>query len=166
MKIVVTSLSLALILLTASTAHGEENKAMQVSAGKTVKIIYTLTVDGKVVDSTEGSDPLQYVHGQKQIIPGLEKQLEGLKVGDEREATIKPEEAYGVVNPNAYAEVPKDKLPKGDLKVGMQLRTMDQNGQPVFATISEVKKDSVMMDFNHPLAGKELHFKVKVVGVA
>ena len=166
MKIVLASLSLVFAMMMASTVYGEEAKALQITSGKTVKINYTLTVDGKVVDSSEGAEPLKYVHGQRQLIPGLERALEGMKVGDEKESTIKPADAYGEINPKAVAEIPKDKLPEGDLKVGMQLHTMDKDGQPVFATISKVKKNSVLMDFNHPLAGKDLHFKVKVVEIS
>jgi len=166
MKIVLASLSLAFVLTAASTVYGEDAKVIQITDGKAVKLNYTLSVDGKVVDSSDGAEPLQYVHGQKQLIPGLERQLEGMKVGDEKEADIKPEDAYGDINPKAYAEIPREKLPPGDLKVGMQLHTTGQDGQPVFATISKVKKDSVVMDFNHPLAGKKLHFKVKIVSIA
>ena len=158
-------LVLALVLMMSSTVYGEGAGQTQITKGKKVRFNYTLTVDGKVVDSSEGHDPLQYIQGQHQIIPGLEKQLEGLKVGDEKEATIKPEEGYGPVDPKAYAEVPKNRLPQGDLKVGMQLHTVGKDGQPIYATISEVKEESVMMNFNHPLAGKELHFKVKVVEI-
>ncbi len=165
MKNVLSGLFLGMALLVTSSIYAEEAKVAQVAAGKTVKFDYTLTVDGKTVDSSEGAEPLQYVHGQSQIIPGLEKQMEGLKAGDEKEVDVKSDEAYGPVNPNAFVEVPKDKLPEGELKPGLQLHSMDKSGQPIVATISEVKKDSVVMNLNHPLAGKDLHFKIKVVEV-
>lgn len=164
MKNVFAGFILSMALVVTTSVFAED--APQIADGKTVKFDYTLTVEGKVVDSSEGREPLQYVQGQSQIIPGLEKQMAGLKAGDEKEVDVKAAEAYGELNPKAYAEVPRDKLPKGDLKVGMQLHSTGQDGQPVFATISEVKKNAVVMNFNHPLAGKDLHFKVKVVEIS
>ncbi len=128
---------------------------------------YTLTSDGTVVDSTNGRGPFHYVQGAGQIIPGLERQLVGLHVGDSKEVTVKPEDGYGVVDPAAVIEVPKTQLPKDVAPtVGMVLRGVNPNGKNFQARISEVKKDSVVLNLNHPLAGKTLTFKVKITDIA
>ncbi len=134
--------------------------------GSQVAFDYTLTVDGKVVDTSKGKSPLQYVQGDGKLIPGLTKQLEGLKAGDEKTVEVKPEEGYGSPNPAAFKEVPLSALPAGAKPaVGMILQGTDKNGRTFPARISEVRKDSVIMDFNHPMAGKTLLFNVKIVSV-
>ena len=140
--------------------------AATVQNGATVQMDYTLTVDGKEMDSSKGRQPLSYVHGSGQIIPGLERELTGLHVGDEKAVTVKPEDGYGVVDPKATVDLPKTQLPP-DLKpeVGQVLNGTDQSGRPVRAIILEVGKDTVKLDLNHPLAGKTLNFKVKVVDI-
>jgi FKBP-type peptidyl-prolyl cis-trans isomerase 2 len=137
-----------------------------IAAGKKVKFDYTLTVDGQVVETTQGKQPLDYIHGQNQIIPGLEKQMEGMKVGDSKKIIVKPEDGYGPVMKEAFREFEKSKLPKDvEPQVGMMLELKDAEGNAYPAAISEVKEKTVMLDFNHPLAGKELSFDVKVVSV-
>jgi FKBP-type peptidyl-prolyl cis-trans isomerase SlyD len=144
-------------------AKGEE---MTIQQGKLVSFDYTLTVDNQVIDTSKGKEPLQYTHGEGKIIPGLSKQLEGMKVGDEKRIVVGPEEAYGPVNPSAFQEVPKSKLPS-DLKpeAGMHLQVNDQTGKSSIVMITEVKEDSVVLNLNHPLAGKTLTFDVKVVAI-
>ncbi len=134
--------------------------------GKKVRIHYTLEVDGEAVDSTDGREPFEFVQGKQQIIPGLEKQLEGLNVGDEREIIVGPDDAYGVEDPNAYIEVPRDKMPEGDLQVGMLVHATTPDGKQMVVRVAEIKDDSVTLNFNHPLAGKELHFKIVIIEVS
>ena len=131
-----------------------------------VKMEYTLTVDGAVVDSSQGRDPFHYTHGRKQIIPGLERALTGLRVGDEKDITVNPEDAYGNFNPALVMEVAKSSLPI-DLrpKTGMVFRYADPQGRSIRATIKEVKENSVVLDGNQPLAGKTLMFHVKIVDI-
>ena len=132
-----------------------------------VALEYTLTVDGVVVDSTDGKDKFHYVHGKGQIILGLERQLEGLHIGDSKEVTVTPEDGYGTVDPKAFVEVPKTQLPSDVTPtVGMVLRGVNPDGQSFRATVNDVKENSVVLDLNHPLAGKTLLFKVKVLGIA
>ena len=133
--------------------------------GKKVKIHYTLTVEGFVVDSSEGQEPLQFTHGSGEIIVGLEKRLDGLKVGDKREITVSPEEGYGLEDPEAFVEVPRSRLPEGDILPGMQFLVTRQDGSRIPVTISEVKTDSVILNLNHPLAGKELIFTIEIVEI-
>ena len=136
---------------------------MTITDGSKVKIDYTLTMDGEVVDSSEGRSPLAYTQGSGQIIPGLEKALLGLEAGDEKQVVVSPQEGYGEVNPGAFRQIPKTSLPE-DLvpKVGMMLAVQGPAGQSRPVKVSEVKDDSIAVDLNHPLAGKTLNFKVKV----
>jgi FKBP-type peptidyl-prolyl cis-trans isomerase SlyD len=107
---------------------------------------------------------MHYVHGQGQIIPGLEKELAGMAVGGEKKVTVKPEEGYGPVDPRAFEEVPKDKLPADALKVGTMLVARGPQGERM-VRVHEVKEKTVIMDFNHPLAGKTLFFDIKVTEI-
>ena len=137
-----------------------------VQAGSEVSFDYTLTDDsGKVVDSSKGREPMHYVHGKGQIIPGLEKELAGMAVGNEKKVTVKPEEAYGPVDPKAFQEIAKEKLPPEALKVGTMLMAKGPQGQGVPVRVHEIKENTVIMDFNHPLAGKTLSFDVKITDI-
>ena len=139
---------------------------MTIHNGSKVAFDYTLTVDGQVADSSKTRGPLQYTQGDGRLIPGLTRQMEGMKAGDEKIIEVKPEEGYGTHNPAAIKEVPISSLPK-DTKpaVGMALQGNDKNGRTFPVRIIEVKKDTVMIDLNHPLAGKTLLFNVKIVSV-
>ena len=149
-----------------SAETGKGDQAMAVSDGNQVAIEYTLTLgDDKVLDTNVGSDPLVYTHGQHQIIPGLEKALEGMTKGEHKTVTVPPEEAYGPVNPEAYYEIEKEKIPEGSLKTGAIIEGTDGTGRPLRARISEIKDDTVILDFNHPLAGKTLYFDVTILDV-
>ncbi len=148
----------------AESEKGE--KEMTVSAGTKVSIEYTLKLeDKKVLDSNVGSDPLTYVHGSQQIIPGLENALEGMKIGDSKNVTVKPEQGYGTVNEEAIVEVKKEQLPQDALKEGAELQGRDANGRTIYARVVEVKEQTVLVDFNHPLAGRTLYFDVKILDI-
>ncbi len=137
-----------------------------VKDGATVSLEYTLSgEDGKVIESNKGKEPLRYVDGRSQIIPGLEKALEGMKAGGEKKVTVKPEDAYGPVDPNAYREVPKENVPADSLKEGMALFAKNAEGEMFPVRVKEVKDKSVVIDMNHPLAGKILVFDVKIIDV-
>lgn len=140
--------------------------AAKIANGKKVTFDYVLTVEGQVVDSTEGKEPLAYTQGASDIIPGLESALEGLEPGDSKSVTIQPEDAYGEINPEAITELPMERFPEEfDAKVGMVLQFNDEEGKTMPAVVSEVKDESVVVSFNHPLAGKTLNFNVEVVSV-
>ena len=137
-----------------------------VAEGKLVSLEYTLTLDDKaVVDSNVGAQPLTYTHGSHQIIPGLEKALEGMAVGDAKQVTVAPAEGYGETDPGRLQEVQKQLIPPDALKVGARLQGKGPSGQMVYPLVSEIKTDTVILDFNHPLAGKTLHFDVKVLDI-
>lgn len=137
-----------------------------VKDGSKVAFDYTLTVDGKVIDQSAGKAPLEYTHGEGKLLPGLAKGIEGMKVGEEKTIELKPADAYGQSNPLAFQEIPASSLP-AEIKpqVGMILEANDKNGRSFPARIAEIKGDKIVMDFNHPLAGKTLVFKVKVTSI-
>ncbi len=155
-------------LIGSVTIHAESQKeeAMTVSSGKKVSIEYTLTLEDKsVVDINVGSEPLSFVQGSHNIISGLENALEGLKIGDSKQVTIKPEEGYGPVDQKAIIEVSKDQVPQDALKVDAQLQGQNADGKIIHAMVVEIKEQTVVLDFNHTLAGKILHFDVKIVDI-
>lgn len=127
---------------------------------------YALSVAGEVIDTTEGREPFQYIHGKNQIIPALEKQLEGLKTGDEREIILGPEDAYGIIDPEAFVEIPKSQLPQTDIEVGTRLGMIGPDGSKFPATVVEVRFETILLDLNHPLAGKELHFLIRILEIS
>ena len=121
----------AAVSVGAEEAGKEAGMAQTVQDGSTVKIDYTLTVDGQQVDSSEGREPLSYVQGQGQIIPGLEHALAGMHVGDTKDVTVESAEGYGAVDPEAVVELPKTQLPDNlTPQVGMMLRGTGPDGQP------------------------------------
>ena len=136
--------------------------------GSTVKVHYTGTLEGgEVFDSSEGRDPLQFTMGQGQLIPGFENAIMGLKVGDSTTTNIPSTEAYGEHNPEMEVVVAAAQLPEGmEPAVGMQLQLNQPNGQPIPCVITKVEGDQVTIDANHPLAGKDLTFKIEVVEIA
>ena len=137
-----------------------------VKEGMLVSFDYTLKgADGKVIETSKGKEPLKYIHGQKMMIPGLEKELNGMKVGAEKHVTVKPEDAYGPINKNAFQEVPKEKLPPNGLKVGAVIQAKSAEGQVMAMRVHEIKEKTVIMDMNHPMAGKTLVFDVKIVDI-
>lgn len=124
---------------------------------------YTLTVGTEQVETTQGKEPLEYVQGKNMLIPGLEKELAGMKVGETKTVIVKAEDAYGPVRPEAIREIDNEKLPKDITpKVGMVLEMQDPEGNAYPAVVKEVKDKTFILDFNHPLAGKELKFDVKI----
>jgi FKBP-type peptidyl-prolyl cis-trans isomerase 2 len=134
--------------------------------GSLVSIEYTLTDEtGQVIDSSAGKEPLTYVHGAGQIVRGLEQELGGLRVGEQKKVQVKPENAYGLPDPKAFQEIPKEKIPPDAQKVGAMLMTKGPQGQAIAIRVHEVKDKTVVVDMNHPLAGKTLTFDVKVTDI-
>ena len=131
-----------------------------------VQLEYTLTDDaGKLIDSNKGQPPLTYTQGNHQLMAGLEKQLEGLRAGQEKKVVLKPDEAFGPVDPAAQTEVAKDALPPDALVVGTQLMARNAAGEGRPVVVKEIKEKTVVVDLNHPLAGKTLVFDIKVLGI-
>lgn len=136
-----------------------------IEEGSKVTIHYTLEVDGELIDSSRQGEPLTYVQGSGQIIPGLEEAISEMKQGEETPVVVPPEKAYGVRNSEAFKEVPKDAFNKlENLKVGDRVKGQFGD-QPFEAQVSSIDDSNVTLDFNHPLAGKTLHFNIEVLSV-
>lgn len=159
-RIFIITLGLGFLLVTSGYAQD------MIGEGKRVSLEYTLTLaDQTVIDTNVGKDPLVYTHGAQEIIPGLEKQLIGLKVGDTKNVEVAPAEGYGEVDPNRVQEVPKENVPEEAWGVGKRLQGQGPDGQMMFAEVTEVKENTVVVDLNHPLAGQTLFFAVKVLKI-
>ena len=138
---------------------------MSIENNQVVGIEYELKEKGgnEVIDSNKGQAPLEFIVGKGQIIPGLEKELIGMNVGDKKQITVLASEAYGEVNPDAVDELPKEQFAGIDLQPGLPLYGQGENGETIQVVVKEVKDNSVVIDYNHPLAGKDLVFDVNVV---
>lgn len=136
-----------------------------IKKGSTINVHYTGKLsDGEVFDSSEGREPLQFQVGSGQVIPGFESSVIGKNTGDKVTVKINADDAYGQIREDLMVKVPHDKLP-GKVEVGQQLNAVAQNGQPIPVTVKEVNEDHVVIDGNHPLAGKDLIFDIEIVSV-
>ena len=137
-----------------------------VQNGIVVSMEYTLKIDGEVIDSSEGQDPLEFLTGHGNIISGLEREMIGMKIGDIKDVVVAPVDGYGEYDDEAYLDVPSKQFPN-DLKIeeGLELTVRDDEGQARYARIESLEGETVRLNFNHPLAGDELHFNVKVVNL-
>ena len=137
---------------------------MRIEPNKLVALDYVLTLDsGEVVDKSENGDPLLFLQGTGSIIGGLERQLEGLELGSKAKITVEAEEGYGPVRPDLVQKLPKRHFP-AEVAAGMSFEAQGAHG-PVVLQVREVNGDQVLVDLNHPLAGKRLHFDVHVADV-
>jgi FKBP-type peptidyl-prolyl cis-trans isomerase SlyD len=144
------------------------NEQLKIKEGVVVTLDYTLRLDdGEVIDSSEGDAPLHYLHGYGEIIPGLEKALVGLTVGDSKTVIVPPAEAYGDVDMEAFEIVSRSMFPDDlELEEGLELSLRDvETNEPYDATIAEIRETEVMLDFNHPLAGETLHFEIHIPAI-
>lgn len=131
-----------------------------------VSLAYKLTVDGEVLDEAGKDDAIQFLHGHRNIIPGLENELTGLKLGDSKEVSVQPEEGYGLTDSEEIEEISLEDFPEGIVpEIGMELEVKDEDGNDLYGRVLAITEDTVTMDFNHPLAGKTLDFEVTVVGL-
>ncbi|MDQ2091628.1 FKBP-type peptidyl-prolyl cis-trans isomerase [Marimonas arenosa] len=139
----------------------------QVKQGDTVKIHYTGTLaDGSVFDSSEGRDPLEFTFGSGQVIPGLEAGMQGMSLGEKRTVEVPADQAYGPVHDEARQAVPRADIPEEvPIEVGTQVHAHNEQGQVMTLTIFEVTDSHVVLDANHPLAGKDLTFAVELVSI-
>jgi FKBP-type peptidyl-prolyl cis-trans isomerase SlyD len=138
-----------------------------ISDGLVVGLHYTLKNDGdEVLDTSEEREPLEYLHGAHNIVPGLEKALTGMAIGDAFDVVIEPEDGYGTRQEGATETIAKDRLPEEMLVFpGMQLNAQDEDGQVYAMWVSEVGDEDITVDFNHPLAGERLHFSGKIISL-
>ncbi len=144
----------------------DEKKTRSVGDGDTVNVHYTLTVDGNILDSSNGKEPLKFQVGGGQVIPGFNNSVLGMKIGEKGSFLISPADGYGDVNEDAFKEVPKETIP-ADItpEAGMTLHAKGPNGESLPVNIKEVKDDVIVLDLNHPLAGKTLNFDVELIEI-
>ena len=137
---------------------------MPIADQKVIRIEYTVKNDaGEIVDSSDGGPPLAYIHGTRSIVPGLERALTGLEVGDERDVVVAPADAYGERVPEAVMHLPRDFFPPGaQVSVGDIFEGEDDSGSRLPVRVIKVADDHVEVDANHPLAGETLHFHVAI----
>ena len=142
----------------------KKDEYLTVADDLVVSMDYTLRLDDEeIIDSSAGREPLEFLQGHGQIIPGLEQALYGMVVGEEKKVVIAPRDGYGERDSNAVQEIPRDSFPADvELEPGMALELRDSSGQPLVAFIADVRPDSVLLDLNHPLAGETLHFNVSI----
>lgn len=140
----------------------------QASEGNKVSFHYTGTLnDGTTFDSSAGREPLQFEMGAGQIIPGLEKEMVGMTVGEKRRITVPASDAYGPHRPEAVQTVDRGAIPPEiELKEGLELQATDPSGRPLRLKVLEVGDEEVTLDANHPLAGEDLTFEVEIVEIA
>ena len=146
-------------------------KRMKVEKSKMVSVDYTLTVDGQIADKSQPGQPLQFICGTGMLLPKFEEAIMGREAGESVKFTLEAKDGYGEIIPEAIVELPKTvfmmdgKVAEEILFVGSQIPMATADGQHMMGLVKEVKADSVMMDFNHPMAGKTLNFDVTVVDV-
>ena len=138
-----------------------------IAKGKVVKLAYSLkNSKGETIDVADSKDPFLYLHGAKEVVPGLEKALEGMKKGDKKSVTVAPKDGYGEINPELKIEVTRSQFPQNvELKSGMQFETHTQDGYGMIFTVESVTCEKVLINGNHPLAGETLHFEVEVLEI-
>ena len=163
-RIATTAVALSTIISVGIRA--EEQERIVIENGRSVSVEYTLKLDdGTTVDTNVGEDPLTYQHGNDELLPALEEALLGQAVGDSKEIKLTAEEGYGAINPDAYQEVPLDSIPEDSRAVGTMLVATTPEGQQQPIRVHEIKEETAVLDFNHPLAGQALNFDVTVIAV-
>jgi len=138
---------------------------MAMKENQIVSIEYEVRVNGDIVDSNVGGDPLVFLTGSGKIIPALEAGLSDMNIGDREEVVIQAADAYGKYDDEARQEVPRDQFDGIDLQLGTPLQGQSENGELIQVTVIGLKDDTVVIDFNHPLAGHDLHFNVTLLDV-
>ena len=138
-----------------------------VKKGDKVKIQYIGSLnDGTIFDKSKEEEPLEFTVGSGQVIPGFDKAVEGMKLNEEKKVTLKPEDAYGKRDEAAIREFPKNSLPENfKPEKGKVLRLQDQTGRAIPGRITDITENNITVDLNHPLAGKDLTFNIKVIGI-
>lgn len=137
-----------------------------VAEGRAIGIRYTVTLaDGTIADSNVDGTPLVYTQGAGQVLPALEARLDGMRVGDTARVELAAAEAYGEIDQESFKDIPADRIPEDSRQVGALLTATRIDGQAQQVRVAAVEGDNIVLDFNHPLAGKDLVFDVAIVSV-
>jgi FKBP-type peptidyl-prolyl cis-trans isomerase 2 len=154
-------------MLPAAMAPAEEAARSVVAVGKQVSIRYTLRLeDGTIVESNVGeADPFAYQHGTGDLLPGLERALDGMAVGESRRGTLAPEDAFGAVDSALFVEVEAARIPEQDRRAGAWLDYRDEHGERQRVRVHEVRGDQIVIDMNPPYAGSSVRYEVEVVKI-
>jgi FKBP-type peptidyl-prolyl cis-trans isomerase 2 len=160
-------ISILFVVVSAIFNLNLNDNGISVKPGDTIKVDYTGTFDNDTIfDTSIGKEPLEFVAGSGQMIPGFDEAVVGMGIGEEKYIRIDAIEAYGEYNEDLVQSVPKERLSLGeDPEVGMIISVISPNGNPIPATLTEVTKDTVTIDLNHPFAGKPLNFNIKIVEI-
>jgi len=137
----------------------------KVEAHKVVSMTFTLLNESGTVLEETGDEPISFIFGIGQLIEGLEKGIEGMKVGEEREVIVTPEEGFGIYDPDAVEDVPVELFGEVVPEPGMRFYAQTEDGRSIPVYVKEVKGNTVTIDYNHPLAGETLYFKVKILSI-
>lgn len=138
----------------------------KITDGQVVSLNYVLTVDGEILAQTEAGDPMEYLHGAQEILPGLEAALTGRQEGDKFSVTLDPEDAYGEYDEDDVEEIDRADIPNvEELEIGMVVEVEDEDGYAYMAQVQDIGPKVVVLDFNPPLAGKVLTYDVEVIGM-
>ena len=150
----------------AETAQDADKENIVIEQGRTVSIEYTLKLDdGTVADTNVGGEPLVYTQGNGQILPSLERELEGMAAEETRSVQISAADGYGEVNEELFQEVPPDKVPEEAHEVGKILYGQGPGGQQFPVRVHEIREEVIVLDLNHPLAGQALNFDIRIISV-
>lgn len=143
--------------------------AERLTENKVGAIAYDIFVEGQLVETVNPDEPIEYLHGRDNIVPGLEAALAGLSAGDNFDVTVAPEDAYGDYDKEMIEEVPREDFDfdevGGELEVGLEVEMLDEDGDIVEGVILEIRKDAVLVDFNAPLAGKTIRYAGRVISI-
>ncbi|RLE05794.1 MAG: peptidylprolyl isomerase [Candidatus Aminicenantes bacterium] len=142
--------------------------AQTVKSGDTVKVNYVGSFDdGVVFDSSEGKEPLEFTVGEGMLIPGFENALVGMEPGEKKTVRVEPQDAYGDYDENLVLTMPLDRVPEDiNPEVGMELQLISQSGQKLPVVVKDVQKEAIILDANHPLAGKVLVFDIELLEIS
>ncbi len=139
---------------------------MHVRTGDVVSIEYSIRLDdGQIIETAGGEAPLVYTHGRNEVLTGLEAGLDGMALGAVRRIRVAPADAYGEIHPEGFFEVQRNRVPSEAQRIGTKLETTAPDGRVVFPYVAEIRPEVIVLDLNHPLAGKTLVFDVRVVDI-
>ena len=136
---------------------------MAIEINQTVKMKFQVRIDGEIVDGTSGNKPFEFSFGTGQVLAGLEKRMVNMKLGEQAKFLVPASDAYGEYKEDAIQVMPIEEFANiEDLKVGMQLQGEDENSQPIQVIVKEITQSEIVIDYNHPLAGKDLEYIIQI----